>query len=150
MGSLQLIVTVSHFSSIISMVTTGYYPLLLVKYSHKLTPSFTHQLAQIYRKYLDSQEDTGCETLLSLRIPRVSSSQVEVIAVYLPLLLLYIFSGVITLKTLILIKRRCGLTQIVVFGGKKCFLFLRYPLRDVVSVGDQSCHTHTGQPVLTC
>ncbi len=61
------------------MVTTGYYPLLLVekwrivdsKYSHKLTPSFTHQLAQIYRKYLDSQEDTGCETLLSLRIPRV-------------------------------------------------------------------------------
>ncbi len=54
------------------MVTTGYYPLLLVKskYSHKLTPSFTHQLAQIYRKYLDSQEDIGCETL-SLRIPRV-------------------------------------------------------------------------------
>ncbi len=61
------------------MVTTGYYPLLLggevaildSKYSHKLTPSFTHQLAQIYRKYLDSQEDTGCETLLSLRIPMV-------------------------------------------------------------------------------
>ncbi len=117
------------------------------KYSHKLTLSFTHQLAQIYRKYLDSQEDTGCETLLSLRIPRVQQqsggSDCGIFAIAFAVHLLR--GDNIEDIDFDQEKMRSHLNSC--FLKEKCFLFLRYPLRDVVS--PHTFHTFSLKYIVT-